>query len=77
MDGVETEFNTWDLNISESGTDFISTDSAGADGPREADGSMPAIDFLKLREGSQLIDKGTDVGLPYNGTSPDLGAYER
>ena len=23
-----------------------------------------------------LIDKGFDVGLPYNGTAPDLGAYE-
>ncbi|MDP2335685.1 MAG: hypothetical protein Q8N05_04385 [Bacteroidota bacterium] len=27
-------------------------------------------------DGSDLIDKGTDVGLPYKGTLPDLGAFE-
>jgi hypothetical protein len=26
--------------------------------------------------GGNAIDKGIDVGLPYNGPAPDLGAYE-
>jgi hypothetical protein len=26
--------------------------------------------------GSDLIDKGVDVGLPYTGSAPDLGAFE-
>lgn len=45
-------------------------------GPRQADGSLPMIDFLKLAAGSHLIDAGVDVGLPYNGLAPDLGWFE-
>jgi hypothetical protein len=26
---------------------------------------------------SAVVDKGTDVGLPYHGKAPDLGAFER
>ena len=29
-----------------------------------------------LAANSSLIDKGTDVGLPYRGRAPDLGAFE-
>ncbi len=76
MGGVDTMFNTWDLNITEASTDFVSTTDTGYDGPRQADGSLPAIDFLKLRAGSPLIDKGTNVDLPFVGAAPDLGAYE-
>jgi Right handed beta helix region len=76
MGGVDTMFNTWDLNITETAADFASTSDTGATGPRQADGSMPAVDFLKLKAGSPLIDKGTNVGLPFVATAPDLGAYE-
>ncbi len=76
MNGVDTDHNTWDLGISEASGDFASTSDTGFTGPRQADGSMPAIDFLKLKSGSPLIDKGTDVALPYVGSAPDLGAYE-
>jgi len=31
---------------------------------------------LRLAAGSDLIDAGTNVGLPFNGTAPDLGAFE-
>ena len=54
----------------------MSIESSGALGPRAADGSMPAVDFLKLVAGSQMIDKGTSVDLPFAGAAPDLGAYE-
>ncbi|HEY4184427.1 MAG TPA: right-handed parallel beta-helix repeat-containing protein [Polyangia bacterium] len=76
MSGVDTMFNTWDLNITEASSDFVSTSDTGYTGPRQADGSIPAIDFLKLKAGSPVIDKGTDVGLAFVGTAPDLGAYE-
>jgi len=56
--------------------DFISIDTAGVRGARKADGSLPDISFLFPAPGSQLIDAGTDVGLPYNGTAPDLGLFE-
>jgi hypothetical protein len=62
------------------------TDRAGtttathATGPalaaRLADGSLPSMDFMRLVAGSDLINAGVDVGLPYNGSAPDLGAYE-
>ena len=45
-------------------------------GPRNADGSLPNVDFLKLKEGSRAIDKGEDLGFPFAGEAPDLGAYE-
>ncbi len=76
MGGVDTMFNTWDLNIAQTAADFASTTDTGATGPRQADGSMPAVNFLKLVAGSPLIDKGTNVGLPFVGAAPDLGAYE-
>jgi hypothetical protein len=87
--GVDTKFNTWDLNIVPAAKDFLSvTDPsltakdatvetlAGAIGPRQSDGSLPNVDFLKLAAGSAMIDKGTDVQLPFVGAAPDLGAYE-
>jgi len=56
--------------------DFAGLDTAGVRGPRNADGSLPALPFLRLAAGSHLIDAGTDAGLAYSGTAPDLGAFE-
>ncbi len=36
----------------------------------------PLIDFLRLASGSHLIDAGVNVGLPFNGSAPDLGWAE-
>jgi hypothetical protein len=55
--------------------DFLSVDPAAAYGPRNADGSLPEILFMHLATGSDLIAGGTDVGLPYQGPAPDLGAF--
>ena len=56
--------------------DFVSLDTTGMSGPRASDGSLPATNFMKLVSGSDLIDTGVDVGLPFNGSAPDLGAFE-
>lgn len=48
----------------------------GMDAPRQADGSLPVNSFLKLVAGTALVNTGIDVGLPYCGSLPDLGAYE-
>jgi len=56
--------------------DFISSDTSQLRYPRKVDGSLPDITFLKLKEGSDLIDRGIDVGLPYSGAAPDLGYSE-
>jgi hypothetical protein len=89
MTGVDTMFNTWDLGFMPANGDFASTsdptispgtgmaiEGTGALGPRQADGSLPNVDFLKLAAHSRMIDSGTDVGLPFVGVAPDLGAYE-
>jgi hypothetical protein len=77
MQGVDNSFNTWNLGLTSSSGDFESLSDAGFRGPRNADGSLPTLSFLKLRAGSQMIDRGTNVGLPFSGANPDLGAYER
>ena len=76
MSGVDTAFNTWDLMIVPAAADFESVMDTGALGPRQPDGSLPNVDFMKLPKGSKLIDKGTDVGLTFVAASPDLGASE-
>ena len=68
--------NSWKPPFVVTDADFVSIDPNAAYGPRNADGSLPDITFMHLAAGSDLIDGGTDVGLPYNGSKPDLGAFE-
>lgn len=70
------EANSWLPPFVVTAEDFLSLDAELAAAPRQADGSLPAIDFLHLAANSDLIDAGTDVGLPYIGAAPDLGAFE-
>jgi len=55
--------NSWTLDISVSDDDFQLTTPGDAN-------------FLHLDPASDMVDAGTDIGLPYSGTHPDLGAYE-
>lgn len=73
---VDDEFNTWNPGFAVDASDFVSFDSSGLDGPRQSDGSLPIVDFLRLAPGSNLIDAGQDVELPFLGDAPDLGAFE-
>ena len=68
--------NSWLPPFSVTAADFVSIDTAGVRGPRRSDGSLPDLGFLHLVEGSDLVDAGTIVGIPYKGTGPDLGAFE-
>ncbi len=56
--------------------DFLSIDPTVILTPRNADGSLANITFMHLAEGSDLIDRGLMVGLPYAGNAPDMGCYE-
>jgi hypothetical protein len=67
---------TPDLSSTGSNSDFLSLDPSCMDDPRKADGSLPDCSFLHLASSSKLIDAGVNVGLPFNGKAPDLGAYE-
>jgi hypothetical protein len=76
MNGTSASHNSWNLNVALSDAQFQSVSTSGWDAPRQADGSLPVLPFLHLAANSTLIDKGVDVGLPYNGSAPDLGAFE-
>jgi hypothetical protein len=74
--GSVTDHNTWDLAITPVAGHFLSIDPTIAEGARNADGTLPVSNFLKLASGAPEIDVGVDVGLPFSGVAPDLGAYE-
>jgi hypothetical protein len=72
-------------NFSAATTNFQSLDTTGVTGPRSLDGSLPILNFMRLSSTSTLIDAGTkepnityqdSLGIPFYGTTPDIGAYE-
>jgi uncharacterized repeat protein (TIGR02059 family) len=70
------DHNSWDSNVTLSDADFVSLDGTQLSVARKSDGSLPDITFLHLATGSDLIDAGVNVGLPYTGNAPDMGAFE-
>jgi hypothetical protein len=68
--------NSWQNGLSASNADFVSVDIGLLKSKRKSDGSLPDIDYLKLVPGSDLRNAGVEVGLPHNGSAPDLGAFE-
>ncbi len=69
--------------------EILSFDTTGAAGARGIDGSLPVLNFMRPNAAAvkpfTIIDKGTALdtiayhgalGIPYNGTAPDLGCYE-
>jgi hypothetical protein len=68
--------NSWQDGRSASASDFVSIDRALLKGPRKADGSLPDIDYLRLKPESPLRNAGVDVGLPFAGAAPDIGPFE-
>lgn len=73
---VSQKTNSWLANTVFTSSDFVSIDTTGVSGPRGSDGSLPNINFMRLSATSKLINIGTDVGLPFAGSAPDLGAFE-
>ncbi len=59
-----------------SDADFVSLEGTLLMSARKTDGSLPDITFMHLAPGSDLIDAGADVGLPFWGMAPDIGAFE-
>jgi hypothetical protein len=74
---VNDTYNSWNLPVTVNSVDFSSMSDTCARGPRQANGALPDCGFFKLIAGSDLIDKGTPVGLPYRGAAPDLGEFEK
>lgn len=68
--------NYFDLKLVATDDDFMSLDEAWLIAPRKVDGSLPDIPFMKLKPQSKFINKGQDIGFPFKGAAPDLGAFE-
>lgn len=68
--------NSWQV-ATMGDNDFVSIDPTGSDGPRASNFALPTLNFMKLASGSDCIDAGVDVGLPFLGASPDLGCFEK
>ena len=68
--------NSWNDGFSVTEADFLSLDTSLGAAARGPDGSLPENDFLRLVPTSALVNRGVEVGLPFNGTAPDLGAFE-
>jgi hypothetical protein len=75
INGVTNSWTTGFTPVANT-ADFTSLSSTQLKAARQADGSLPDITSFKLVGGSDLINAGTNVGLPFNGPAPDLGAFE-
>jgi len=73
---TNSNHNSWDSPVTVSDADFVNLISSELTNPRQSDGNLPNINFLHLATGSDLIGKGIDVGIPHQGTYPDLGAFD-
>jgi hypothetical protein len=74
--GANAAYDSWDIGVTMSDSQFLSVSTTGWDAARQANGDLPVLPYLHLAPNSTLIDKGVNVGLPYNGKAPDLGAFE-
>lgn len=76
------DHNSYDAGWQPSGpvansSDFLSIDTTGVTGARQSNGSLPVLNFLKLSSSSDLINAGyNNVGIGYQDSDPDIGAYE-
>jgi hypothetical protein len=70
------DHNSWDSGVIVNADDFWSLDGSMLESTRKDDGSLPDVLAFKLLPNSDLINAGVNVGLPFNGSAPDLGAFE-
>jgi len=68
--------DSWVGSFTVNAASFQSIDTSLATLPRLSDGSLQVTNFFHLATGSNMINAGTNVGLPYNGSAPDLGYFE-
>jgi hypothetical protein len=75
--GTLSTNNSWQVVSPAVGTnDFLSVDTSFAVAPRRDDGGLPETPFFRPVPGGRLVDKGVNIGSPFVGSAPDLGAYE-
>lgn len=67
--------NSFDLPEKLADKDFASLDETELLAPRQSNGDLPSVRFLHP-VGPPLVDGGVDVGFPFRGSRPDIGAFE-
>jgi hypothetical protein len=77
MTGASQVANSWHTAVTITDADFVNVSMSGWDVPRQANGALPVLGQMHLVTGSDLIDKGVNVGFSFNGAAPDLGAFEK
>ena len=76
LDAAVQDHNSWN-GVKVKADDFASLTNTGVNGIRQADGSLPNLQFLRLSPNSALVSKGVKItNLLFNGSAPDLGAFE-
>lgn len=70
------DHNTWNGGVTVNSADFKSMEESQLMAARQSDGSLPVITFLQLASGSDLINAGINVGLPFSGIAPDIASTE-
>ena len=73
---ITNDHNSWNSGFTCAVSDFQSLDTTQILAIRQPDGSLQEGTFMRLVDGSKLIDAGIDVNIGYNGSAPDLGCYE-
>lgn len=78
---VDPEMNTqWWYNFGSATVSTVDTMSASdmlaPSNPLEWSGEKPQQYYMPKSDAGSIIDKGVDVGFPYQGSAPDIGAYE-
>jgi len=72
----DVSFNYFTLDVTVASNDFASLDETLLVLPRQPDGALPYIAFMRLLGSSDLVDAGMDMAQAYAGAAPDLGAFE-
>ena len=72
----DTSFNYFTLPVTVATNDFMTLDESLLTAPRKANGDLPYIAFAQLVSSSDALNVGTNVGVAYVGSAPDLGAFE-
>ena len=68
--------NSFTMDLQLCDDSFLGLDEGDLMQPRQANGDFPCVPFMKLKAGSKAIDRGVEVGIPFTGNAPDLGAFE-
>jgi hypothetical protein len=70
----DSSHNSFDLGLTLTADDFMSLDEAQLTAPRQPNGDLPELTFLRPKPGSPAIGRGVDVGRPFRDAAPQLGA---